>query len=71
MQPFMLAGRHDAEIFGVIVLFVAIDMVHHAAFVNLAADFFLGHLAMFVLPIAVFIAVLLVAAVDASLGAEK
>ena len=71
MHALVFAGRHDAQVFGVVVLFVAIDMVHDAALEDFAADLLFGDAPMFVLPFTVVIEVLHVAVVDAPPGAEK
>jgi len=71
MHTLVLAGGHYAKVFGVVVLPVAVDMVHHAAFVNLAANLLLGDSAMLILPLTIVIKVLDIPMINALLRPSR
>lgn len=71
VHPLVLASRHDAQVAGVIVLLVAIDMMHHTAIVYLAANLLFGHPAVLVHPLPILIKELDIAVMNAGLGTKK
>lgn len=71
VQSLMLTGWHNAQIFRIVILFVAVNVMHHAAFVYFAANLLLGHPPMYIFPLAIFIEVLLIPMINTRLRPQK